>query len=81
MEGVGVVAGGGEAVGCSSGAIVGLSVGLGVAWGCFVDGVAVANGRRETPYRDESFILRVIRHTTSTCKMCKIPGVSYTKSV
>ena len=45
VEGVGVVAGDGEAVGCSSGALVGLSVGLGVAWGCFVDGVAVENGR------------------------------------
>ena len=45
MEGVGVVAGDGEAVGCSSGALIGLTVGLGVAWGCFVDGVAVENGR------------------------------------
>ena len=78
VEGVGVVPGDERAVGCLSVSVVRLGVGLGVAWGCFVDGFAVENGRWETPYRDSSFIERTFRHTISTCKICKIPGVSHT---
>ena len=76
-----VVAGDGEAVGCSSGAVVRLAVGLGVARGPIGDGGSVENGRWEALYRDEGFILRKICHTTSTRTVCKIQEASHTKPV
>ena len=78
VEGVGVVAGDGEPAGCSSGNIVTLGVGLGVARGPFDNGVAVEDGRWKVPNRDESYISREIFHTTSSCTIFKIPGVSHT---
>ena len=81
VEGVGVVAGDGKPVRCSSGAIVRLGVGVGVAGGPFRDGVAVEDGRWEAPYRDDSLIVRIIRHTTSIRTIFYIQGVSHTKLV
>ena len=77
----GVVAGDGEPVGCSSGAIVRLGVFVGVAGGPFRDGVAVEDGRWKAPYRDGSFIVRIIRHTTSIRTIFYIQGESHTKLV
>ena len=78
---MGVVAGDGEPAGCSSGNKVTLSVVVGVAGGPFHDGVAVEDGRWEALYRDDSFLLRIIRHTTSTRTIFYIQGVSHTKLV